>query len=115
LGEARVQLGARVREIRRGQQKTQGDVAERAGLSYKFIGEVERGMANPSIDTIEKLARGLGVSVSQLFDAPIGVRYPSHEREIPLVREITASLESLLARVKRASRPQTRRPAAKKR
>jgi transcriptional regulator with XRE-family HTH domain len=115
LGEARAQLGARVRQIRLAQEKTQEDVAERAGLSYKFIGEVERGAANPSIDSVEKLARGLGVQVIDLFDTGTGSRYPSHERQVPLVREIAASLENLLARVKGEGRQRGRRRTSKKR
>jgi transcriptional regulator with XRE-family HTH domain len=104
-----------VKEIRLKQQRTQEDVAERAGLSYKFIGEVERGSANPSVETLEKLATGLGVQVIELFGAEASVRYPLHDREVSLVREITASLEDLLARVKRGGRRQPRRTASKKR
>jgi transcriptional regulator with XRE-family HTH domain len=114
LGEAHARLGARVREIREEQHKTQEAVAERAGLSAKFIGEVERGRANASVDTLEKLAHGLGVQVGDLFPV-LGAPYPQHVRDAPLVRELAASLESILARLNRPKREPVPRQRSKKR
>ncbi|MGI9041520.1 MAG: helix-turn-helix domain-containing protein [Gemmatimonadales bacterium] len=39
---------------------SQESLALRCGLSANYVGEIERGLVNPSADTIEKLARGLG-------------------------------------------------------
>ena len=86
---------------------TQEDVAERAGLSYKFIGEVERGSANPSIKTLEGLAAGLGVQLADLFAGLPTTAYSSRQSEAPLVREVASSLEEMAARLRRATRPRT--------
>jgi len=116
LGEARDQLGERVKEIRLSQGKTQEDVAERAGLSYKFIGEVERGIANPSVDTLDRLAGALGVQLSDFFGTTRTTAYPVHDRDVPMVREVLASLESVIARLQRATPPtrsRRRRPSTR--
>ena len=41
------------------------DLSEATGLSQAFLSEVENGKANPTIDTLRRLSKGLGVS---LFD-----------------------------------------------
>lgn len=38
-----------------------------AGLSYKFIGEVERGTVNPSLDSLINIAVALDISIKDLF------------------------------------------------
>jgi transcriptional regulator with XRE-family HTH domain len=83
---------------------TQENVAERAGLSYKFIGEVERGSANPSMKTLERLATGLGVQLADLFAGLPTTAYSSRQSEVPLVREVATSLEEMAARLRRATR-----------
>lgn len=46
---------------------SQESLAERAGLHRTYIGAIERGQQNVSIDNIEKIAIALGCSVSDLF------------------------------------------------
>jgi transcriptional regulator with XRE-family HTH domain len=84
---------------------TQEDVAEKSGLSYKFIGEVERGSANPSVDTLERLAAGLGVQLADLFAGFPTAAYSSRQAEVPIAREVATSLEEIAARLRRAARP----------
>jgi transcriptional regulator with XRE-family HTH domain len=66
----RAQVGQRVRELRLAYRVTQEQLAERAGLSYKFIGEIERGKANPTIDTLYEIARALRIEVHELLLTP---------------------------------------------
>ena len=42
-------------------------VAEKSGTSASYISEVESGAANPTLQTTERLAHGLGVEVCELF------------------------------------------------
>lgn len=42
-------------------------LAERAGLHRTYIGDIERGARNLSLENIEKIARALEISISDLF------------------------------------------------
>ena len=65
---ARVDVGERLRAIRRLRRATLKTVADRANLSESFLSQVERGRANASIGSLKRLASALGVSVADLFE-----------------------------------------------
>ena len=44
------------------------DLAEKTGLSQSFISQVERGLANPSINSLRKIALALGIPLSSFFE-----------------------------------------------
>lgn len=60
-------FGKRLKELRVSKKLTQIELAEISGLHPNYIGMVERGERNPSLINIEKLAKGLGVSLSEIF------------------------------------------------
>jgi len=62
-----VQVGRRIRQIRKAQKISQQELGERASLNYKYIGGVERGERNPSVESLVKIARGLKVDVGKFF------------------------------------------------
>ncbi len=64
--EAR-KLGARIRQLRVARGWTQEQLAEHAGVHYKYLGDVERGVRNPALFNIARIARALGVPVAVLF------------------------------------------------
>jgi transcriptional regulator with XRE-family HTH domain len=61
-------LGSRVRSLREAKRWTQEVLAERAGLDRSYIAGIEAGLRNPSVKAVAKIAHGLGVSLSGLFD-----------------------------------------------
>jgi len=63
----REKLGKRIRELRKAKQFTQEVLGERAALSYKFIGEIERGQVNPSLDSLSAIANALNVEIGDFF------------------------------------------------
>lgn len=63
------ELGDRLKGLRTKRGLSQEQLAERAGLTAKFLGEVERVEANPSATTIARLAEALSVDVGDLFEA----------------------------------------------
>jgi transcriptional regulator with XRE-family HTH domain len=65
--QAAVALGSRVRSMRREQGLTLKELGRRAALSHPFLSQLERGLARPSISSMERIARGLGVSVGVLW------------------------------------------------
>lgn len=65
--EVRMFLGKRIRSLRKAQGWTQEELGEYAELSYKYIGEVERGEVNPSLDTLLSISNALKIDVAELF------------------------------------------------
>ena len=64
----RVDVGERLRAIRRLRRATLKTVADRAELSESFLSQVERGRANASIASLKRIAAALGVNVADLFE-----------------------------------------------
>ena len=60
-------FAASVRKLRYGLGISQEELAERADLHRSYIADLERGARNPTLLTIKKLARGLGVSAADLL------------------------------------------------
>lgn len=65
--EVKEKLGKRIKEIREKKKITQEALASRSGVERTFISHIERGGRNISLETIEKVAAGLGVSIADLF------------------------------------------------
>ena len=65
-------FGRAVRHWRRQRGWSQELLAEKADINRSYLGEVERGLAAPSLLTIAKLAQGLGVSMALLLDSGEG-------------------------------------------
>jgi transcriptional regulator with XRE-family HTH domain len=63
-------LGRKVRALRAQAGLTVEGLAGRAGVSAGLVGQVERGVGNPSIGNVHKLATALGVSVYTLLEDP---------------------------------------------
>jgi transcriptional regulator with XRE-family HTH domain len=76
--EGHVDVGERLRAIRKLRRVTLRTIAERAELSESFLSQVERGRANASIGSLKRIAAALGVNVADLFE-------PSGRRSAPRV------------------------------
>jgi transcriptional regulator with XRE-family HTH domain len=61
-------VGDNIRSCRQRIGLTQEKLAEKAELHHNFIGEVERGNMNVSLDALVKIAKALGVRVRYLVD-----------------------------------------------
>jgi transcriptional regulator with XRE-family HTH domain len=60
-------VGERLRDLREQKRLMQSDIAERTGLLPGYISRVENCHTTPSIATLEKWAKGLGISLYQLL------------------------------------------------
>ena len=63
-----VDVGERLRDIRRLRRATLRTIAERAGVSESFLSPLERGRASASIASLRRIAGALGVTVADLFE-----------------------------------------------
>lgn len=66
--DAKALFGERVRELRRERGWSQEKFAALAELDRSYVGCIERGERNVSIENICKIANTLGVSPADLFD-----------------------------------------------
>ena len=62
-----VRFGQRLQRARKKKGMEQIDLAVAAKLTRNYISQIENGKQEACLRTIEKLATGLGVSLSQLF------------------------------------------------
>jgi transcriptional regulator with XRE-family HTH domain len=60
-------FGTHVRALRTMRKLTQEALAESSGLSVDSIRRIERGTFSPTLDTLDKLARGLSLTLATLF------------------------------------------------
>lgn len=64
---AKTNFGNNLRRIRKEQGLSQEDLSFKSGLHRTYIGAIERGEQNISVDNIEKLAKALKIKTKDLF------------------------------------------------
>jgi transcriptional regulator with XRE-family HTH domain len=64
------ELGVRIRSVREVRGRSLRSVATEAGVSESFLSQVERGVANPSVASLRRIAEALGSSLGALFEGP---------------------------------------------
>lgn len=60
-------IGARLRSLRENKGFSQGEIEKRTGLLRCYISRVENGHTIPSLETLQRLAAALEVSLYELF------------------------------------------------
>jgi len=60
-------LGERIRALRTKAGYSQESFADAAGVHRTYMGTLERGEANVSLSNVHKIARALGITLSELF------------------------------------------------
>lgn len=66
MNDLRAALGQRVKDLRERLAWSQEKLAERARLDTTYISGIERGQRNPGLNSLNQLARALGVSLPAL-------------------------------------------------
>ena len=62
-----VKLGKNLKRIRTAKGISQGKIARTLKVGRSFITNIENGKTNPTLDTIAKIAKAIGVSVGELM------------------------------------------------
>ena len=73
--------GSVIRRLRKTRKMRLIDLAEKTGLSVSFLSQVERGIINPSINSIRHIAMALDTTLSSLFDEPKSIKGPVVRKE----------------------------------
>lgn len=62
-------FGKHLKDLRRKKKITQEELAELAGLEYKYIQRLEgKKPSSPTLNTLDKLARAFNISISKLLN-----------------------------------------------
>ena len=62
-----IKFGKKLKEVRLKKDLSQGDVARILGVHRTYISGLERGVRNPSLLTVQKIAKALGVNAKELI------------------------------------------------
>lgn len=94
-------LGSVARDARKRAELTQEDVAERLGVASEVYGRMERGIIMPSVPTLRKICRTLGVSASELLGLEVAelpassVSPQTWEEDPPELRRLLRRLRTM--------------------
>ncbi len=67
MSDIRKEFGNQLRKLRQERKLTQEELADKAGMHFTYIGQIERGIRNPSLINLQKIAKALKVSAGQLL------------------------------------------------
>lgn len=70
-------IGWNLRRLRKEREITQEDFATDSGFDRGYISGVERGVRNPSVKVLVRIADALKVDVAELFDAEKAAEFAS--------------------------------------
>jgi transcriptional regulator with XRE-family HTH domain len=76
---------------------SQEELGEKAGFHYTYIGGVERGQKNPSIETLQKIANALGANLFELL--PVASKSHDDSLKAHLIKDVDELSPKLLKAV----------------
>jgi transcriptional regulator with XRE-family HTH domain len=65
-GGYKMDLGFKIKTLRKQLKLTQEDLAKKASISRSYLADIERNRYNPSVDTLINISKSLGISLSEL-------------------------------------------------
>jgi transcriptional regulator with XRE-family HTH domain len=60
-------LGKKLKRIRTAKGISQGEISRKLEVDKSFVSNIENGKTNPTLATIAKIAKAIGVSVGELM------------------------------------------------
>lgn len=67
MSDIRTVFGKHLRKLREKEGLTQEELADRAGMHFTYVGQIERGVRNPSLINLHKLAKALKIDGGKLM------------------------------------------------
>lgn len=102
IGDLKRLFGTAIKGKRSELGISQEELADRAGLHRTYVSDVERGARNLSLESIEKLAHALELSISGLFERANDSATTAHPVEVLLVEDEPLDIELTLRAFKKA-------------
>jgi CheY-like chemotaxis protein len=102
IGDLKRLFGTAIKGKRSELGISQEELADRAGLHRTYVSDVERGARNLSLESIEKLAHALELSISGLFDRAGDGGSNGQPLEVLLVEDEPLDVELTLSAFKKA-------------
>ena len=102
-------IGRKLRQYRQKQGYSQEALADRAGLHPTYIGQVERGEKNITVETLAKITMALGIPITAVFEElpqqpteAVGENYPMKAYQLlaALPEREQAKLYTILAQIR---------------
>lgn len=84
MSEIAKRIGRRIRSYRVELGLSQEKLAEMSGCHSTYIGQIERGEKNATLESVEKISSALKVPLSKLFDKIENVESGTESENIPL-------------------------------
>jgi transcriptional regulator with XRE-family HTH domain len=89
-----VNIGQRIREVRRELELSQEELAEKIGLNRSYLSLVENGKSSPTFEFIERVATGLGIDIRSLI---LGEKFERYEDDAGDESWVYPGLKELLS------------------
>lgn len=61
-------VGANIKRLRKAQDLSQEELADRSELHRTYISQVERAVKSPTLESLDKIARGLGLTLAEVVE-----------------------------------------------
>ena len=99
LTDTGLSLGDKIRLMRGEKNQSLQDLANKAGISLSYLSEIERGTVYPALNTLKRVAEGLGVSPSALMgqEGSLGHKLKALREEYGLTQARLANLAGVTA------------------
>lgn len=68
MEELSIRIGEGIRELRKAKELSQEELADQASMHYTYIGKVERGEKNLSLESLVKITKVLDISLGEFFN-----------------------------------------------
>lgn len=93
-------LGKRIEYLRKMQNYTMQELADKCNISKSYVNDIEKGRVNPSLDTLTSIAKALNTTVSYLLgeNDQVYSPEPNHSQQLDeRLRELLSDPEMLVA------------------
>ena len=115
-----MKLGEHLRFIRRKRKLTLKDLSQDADLSVPYLSDLERGVVNPSIESLQKVAKAYNMKVQDLFTGVEDMEASTHQtypegflaflEDSEYAKELDEDWKNLLMKINyRGQRPSSKR------